>query len=151
MTSSNQQYVTLSLTVKDTDAALDFYTQAFDAKVLNQFTMPDGSLVHADLQIGNTVLFLSGEFPQWGALSPLHYGGCPNLICIKDESCDAVFDRAVAAGATVIEPMTDQFWGERVGILRDPSGYRWSVGKSIETVTPEILLERMNAMMPDEA
>lgn len=129
------QTVITSLTVNDPEAALAFYEKAFGAKIGEVARMSDNTIMHANFQIGNTAFYLSGEFSPMQAVSPLTLGGAPACLCIRSEDCDAVFERAVAAGAEVLDPIQDRFWGERMGLLRDPSGYRWSISKTVETVT----------------
>lgn len=140
------QTLTVSITVDDAKAALEYYQKAFNAEVVSKFEMPGGIIAHADLKIGNTAVYLSDEYPDWKAFSPKTIGGSPNLLCIKEEDCDALFQQAVDAGGEVLVPMQDQIWGTRSGILIDPFGYRWNVGKVVEELTSEEIMQRMSGM-----
>ncbi len=129
--------LTPALTVRDGKAAVDFYQRAFGATVRHVMDMPDGKVMHAELQIGDSVVMLSDEFPDWGAMSPLSLGGSGSSLNIYVDDVDAVFAQAVEAGASVVHPVTDQFWGDRMGNLLDPFGHKWSVATRIEEVSPE--------------
>ncbi len=129
--------LTPALTVHDGKAAVDFYQRAFGATVRHVMDMPDGKVMHAELQIGDSVIMLSDEFPDWGALSPLSLGGSGSSLNVYVDDVDAVFAQAVEAGATVKHPVADQFWGDRMGNLLDPFGHKWSVATRIEEVSPE--------------
>ncbi len=145
----HDQSVTLSITVDDGNAALEFYQKAFNAEVLLKFPMPDGSLAHADLRIGNTNLYLSEEYPEWKAFSPKSVGGSPNLLCIRDDDFEAIFKRAIELGAEVLQPMQTYPWGSRTGVIVDPFGYRWSIGQQLEELSAEEVMQRM-ANMPSK-
>ena len=147
----NQQTLTVSITVDDARAALDFYEKALNAKIVSKFEMPDGTVAHADVMIGNTAVYVSGEFPDWNAFSPKTIGGSPNLLCITEEDCDALFQQAIDAGGEILSPMQDHVWGTRSGLFVDPFGYRWTIGKVIEKLTPEQLMERMSQMPPPDS
>jgi uncharacterized glyoxalase superfamily protein PhnB len=130
--------VTPHLTVRGAAAAIEFYKKAFGAKELRRSPGPDGkSIMHAELQIGDSRLFLNDEFPGMGATSPLGLKGTPVTIHLYVEDADKLFQQAVSAGAKVAMPLADQFWGDRYGIVVDPSGHQWSIGSHIRDVTPE--------------
>ncbi len=129
--------LTPALTVRDGKAAVDFYQRAFGATVRHVMDMPDGKVMHAELQIGDSVVMLSDEFPDWGAMSPLSLGGSGSSLNIYVDDVDAVFAQAIEAGASVVHPVTNQFWGDRMGNLLDPFGHKWSVATRIEEVSPE--------------
>jgi len=145
----NNQSLTISITVDDAAAALEYYQKAFNAEVVSKFEMPGGILAHADMKIGNTLFYLSGEYPEWKAFSPNTVGGCPNLLCLNEEDCDELFKQALEVGGEVMMPMADQPWGTRSGVLVDPFGYRWNVGKTVEVLTNEQIMERLT-QMPSE-
>jgi len=105
--------------------------------------MPGGIIAQADMKIGNTAFYLSGEYPEWKAFSPKTLGGSPNLLCISEEDCDAMFQQAIDLGGEIIAPMEDNPWGTRSGVLVDPFGYRWNVGKVVEKFSTEEIMERM--------
>ncbi len=115
--------------------AIEFYKQVFEATERMRMPMPDGSIGHAELQIGDSVLMLASGGEQWP--------GTSSLTCVYVEDCDAVFERAVAAGATVVEPLSDKFYGDRVGSVLDPFGQRWSIMTHKEDVSPEEIERRM--------
>ena len=127
--------VTPSLTVRNGAAALDFYARAFDAKEHYRLPNPDGKIMHAEFQIGDSRIMLSDEFPEWGAFAPEVGKGAAFMIYVPD--ADAAFEKAVAAGATVVQGPTDQFWGDRTARVADPFGYRWSVATHVRDVSPE--------------
>ncbi|HJT78638.1 MAG TPA: VOC family protein [Gemmataceae bacterium] len=136
--------LTPHLVVRGAAAAIDFYKQAFGATEICRHVGPDGqSLMHAQLRIGDSLLFLADEFPQ--CRSPQALGGSPVTLALYVEDCDAVFKRAVAAGATVRMPLADMFWGDRYGCLIDPFGHVWSVATHKEDVPPEELARRAQA------
>jgi len=120
--------VTPYLTVRDAGRALEFYKQAFGAKEKGAMKGPDGKIMHAEIVIGDSIIMLADEFPEYGSLSPQSIGGSPAGLHIYVEDVDSSFDRAVKAGANVEMPVADMFWGDRYGKLRDPFGHKWSIG-----------------------
>jgi PhnB protein len=116
------------MTVRDAARAIEFYKQAFGATEKGVMKGPDGKVMHAELRIGDSVLMLADEFPDYGSLSPQAIGGSASGLHIYIEDVDAAFDRAVKAGAIVEMPVADMFWGDRYGKLRDPFGHKWSIG-----------------------
>ena len=108
--------------------------------------MPDGKVGHAEMQIGGARVMLSDEFPEWGNLSPLSIGGSATTVLIYFEDVDAVVDRAVSAGAKLLQPPTDQFWGDRSCKLQDISGHTWMFATRKEDVSPEEMNKRAAAM-----
>lgn len=120
--------MTPALVVKDAARAIEFYKKAFGAEERMRMNGPDGrSVMHAELQIGDSLFFVGDEAPSMGARSPQSYGGSPCSIHLYVTDADAVFKRAVAAGATVKMPVSDAFWGDRYGKLTDPFGHDWGV------------------------
>jgi uncharacterized glyoxalase superfamily protein PhnB len=99
--------------------------------------------MHAAIQIGDSIVFLNDEFPDMGAFSPLEAKGSPVTIHLYVEDADKQFEQALAAGAQVVMPLADQFWGDRYGIVVDPSGHLWSIGSHVEDLTPAQMQERM--------
>lgn len=136
------------LSVKNADKAIEFYKKAFGAKELGRIRMPDGTVGHAEIEIGNSRIMLADENEQWGNRSPSSLGGSPVSLCLYVENVDAVFDRALKAGARVKGEMTvkDQFHGDRSGSLVDPFGHEWSVMTHIEDLTFEELQARSDAL-----
>lgn len=111
------------LTVHDAKAAIEFYRDAFGAEELMRME-DDGKIVHAEIRIGDSPLMLADEFPDWGNTGPKTLGGTASGIMFYVDNVDAVFDRAVAAGATARMPVEDQFYGDRSGQIEDPFGHR---------------------------
>jgi len=138
--------LTPHLVVRNAEQALEFYKNAFGAEVLHVAHMPDGKVMHASLRIGDSMLMLNDEFPDYGTLSPLSTGGSAVTIHIYTENVDAAFNRAVSAGAQVKMPLADQFWGDRYGVV-DPFGHKWSLGAHIKDMSPEEMQrEQVRAM-----
>ena len=129
--------LTPHLTVRDADKALEFYKNGLGAEVLHVARMPNGKVMHAGLRIGDSMLMLNEESPEYGALSPLSTGGTGVTIHIYTEDVDAAFNRAVSAGAQVKMPLMDQFWGDRYGMVADPFGHTWSIATHTKDMSPE--------------
>lgn len=139
--------VTPYLTVRGAAAAIDWYKTAFGAVELLRMPMPDGSIAHAEIKIGDSPIMFGEENPAWGNKSPLTLGGSPTGLCIYVPDCDAVFAAAVAAGATVLKPLANQFYGDRSGTVTDPFGHNWTVATHVEDVEPAEMQKRMDAMV----
>lgn len=140
--------VTPMFTVADAAAAIEFYKNAFGATELMRMPGPDGKKVmHAELKIDDSILMIGDSFPEMGDKSIADYKGTPLAIHYYVADVDAAFAKAVAAGATAAMPVTDAFWGDRYGMLVDPSGMMWGVATHKEDVTPEQMNERMKAEM----
>ena len=129
--------LTPHLTVRDADKALEFYKNALGAEILGVARMPDGRVIHAALRIGDSMLMLNEEMPEFGGLSPLSVGGTGVTIHIYTENVDEAFNRAVSAGAQVKMPLMDQFWGDRYGMVADPFGHKWSLATHVKDMSPE--------------
>ena len=129
--------LTPHLTVRNANEALEFYKKALGAEVLHVAPMPDGKVMHAALRIGDSMLMLNDEMPEYGVLSPLARNGSAVTIHIYTENPDAAFNRAVSAGAQVKMPMMDQFWGDRYGVVIDPYGHMWSIAAHVKDMSPE--------------
>ena len=134
--------VTFSLTVKDTARALAFYAEAFGAEELFRMPTPDGGVAHAEFMIGNTRIYISDEYDDYHAFAMPEGTTASCLFSISTEDCDAAYQRAVDAGAQTLTEPTNQFWGTRSAVLRDPFGYRWSLTQKIEELTPEEIERR---------
>jgi PhnB protein len=126
--------VSLYMCISGASAAIDFYREAFGAKELSRLVEPGGKIGHAELQIGNTVLMISDEYPDYGALSPATIGGSSVRIHLDVTDVDSFAERAIKAGATLVRPIADQFYGDRSGQLADPFGYTWIVSTHIKDV-----------------
>ena len=144
--------ITPHLTVRDGAKLIEFYKQAFGAKEIRRSVTPDGkSLLHAELQIGDSRLFLNDEFPEMGAHSPLGTNGTPVQIHLYVEDVDSLYQRAVSAGAKVVMPLADQFWGDRYGVVEDPSGHRWALASHVQDMTPEQMKQAAATLFGDKA
>ncbi len=138
--------ITPYLTVHDAAKAIDFYKKAFGAEERSRMNMPDGkSVAHAELKIGDSIFMLSDEMPGQSCEPSAAGESCVGFyLYVKD--VDEVFERAVAAGAKVKEPLKDEFWGDRVGQIIDPVGHIWSLATHIEDVSPDELDKRGREM-----
>jgi uncharacterized glyoxalase superfamily protein PhnB len=136
--------LTPHITVRNAPKMIEFYKKAFGATEQRRAAGPDGkTIMHAELRIGNSVLFLNDEFPEMGAFSPLESKGTPVTLHLFVDDADKQFQQALSAGCEVVMPLADQFWGDRYGIVKDPSGHHWSISHHVEDLTPEQIEERM--------
>lgn len=134
------------LCVKGAAEAIDFYKRAFGATETMRMPAPDGKIGHAEIRIGEANIMLSDEYPEMNVLSPTTIGGSPVTIMIYVEDVDALAKQAVAAGAKIIRPVEDQFYGDRGGKLQDPFGHTWWLATHKEDVPPEEMQKRAAAM-----
>jgi len=137
------------MTVRDAARAIEFYKKAFGAVEKGVMKGPGGKVMHAELIIGDSIVMLADEFPEFGSMSPLSTGGSGMGLHIYVEDVDSAFDRAVGAGATIDMPVADMFWGDRYGKLSDPFGHKWSIATHKRDLSMEEMEEGMKAMMPD--
>ncbi|MBM4254959.1 MAG: VOC family protein [Deltaproteobacteria bacterium] len=135
------------LIVQNATAAIDFYKRALGATELMRLNGPDGKVAHAEIKIGNSPIMLADEMPQMGFRSPQAFGGSPVSLMIYREDVDAQFRRATDAGAKVLMPVKDQFYGDRSGTLEDPFGHVWILATHIEDVPLEEINRRAEAAM----
>jgi len=126
--------------------AIEFYKRAFGATSAATMLTPDGKLLHGQVRIGDSVVMLMEENPQWGALSPKSLPATPVTIHMYVNDVDAVFARAVKEGATARMEPAEMFWGDRYGVLLDPYGHCWSIATHTRDLTPEQMAEGMKAM-----
>ena len=136
---------TLHLTAKGAAEASAWYAAAFGAEELTRLEVPDGRLIHVQVRIGTLMLMLADEFPEMQSWGPEHFGGTYGAVYLHVDDVDAAWDRAVAAGATVIRPLSDAFWGEREGQLLDPFGHRWGLTQQLRQIPVEELQELTTA------
>ena len=141
------QTLTCYLVVKDGRRALDFYTRAFGARELFRLTEPGGKIGHAEMTLGASVFMLAEEYPDFGALSPVSVGGSPVKFNIAVPDADVAVKRAVEAGATVLRPVTNEFYGYRSGAVMDPFGYTWFLAQHVEDVSPEEMQRRFEEVL----
>jgi uncharacterized glyoxalase superfamily protein PhnB len=142
--------VTPHLVVRGGFEMIEFYKKALGATEIRRSVSPDGkSLLHADLKIGDSRVFINDEFPQMGVFSPLGTNGTPVTLHIYVEDVDSLYKRAVDAGAKVVMPLADQFWGDRYGVVSDPSGHRWALASHIKDPSPEEMKKAHEAFAKD--
>ena len=129
--------LTSHLVTRDPARAAAWYVSVLGAAETSRVTLPGGQILTIELQFGDSVLAISGEFPDRGIVSPLTLGGTYGALHLAAGDADAVWRRALAAGATVFEPLHDAFWGERTGQFIDPFGHRWAVDQHLRDVPPD--------------
>ena len=139
--------VTPYLAVENAADAIEFYKRAFGAEETVRMNAPDGSIGHAELEIGDSRVMLSDPFPQSNVRPPTERGGATASVFLYVEDVDAAFKRAVDAGATVEMELEDMFWGDRFGTVTDPFGQVWSMASHVEDLTPEEIEERGRVAM----
>lgn len=139
--------VTPHLVCRDAARAIDFYQKAFGAEKIRVHKMPDGKIMHAELRIGDSIVMLGEEAPDWKVLSPQSLNGTPVILHLFAPDVDAVYNRAVAAGCTATMPVADQFWGDRYGQLMDPFGHKWSIATHKEDLSEDEMEKRGRAAM----
>ena len=133
--------------IKNAAEAIDFYCTAFGAVEELRLSSPDGKIGHAKIRIGTSILMMSDEYPDFGALSPVSIGGSPVKFTIDTEDADQLFDHAVSCGCTVLRPVEDQFYGYRTGMVADPYGYSWFIQHKVEDLSPEEMQARWQEIM----
>jgi PhnB protein len=139
--------VTPYLIVSGAADAIDFYKRAFGASELLRMPRPDGKIGHAELRIGDSTIMLADEAPQMGYRSPKSLGGAGVSLLVYVEQVDDVVQRALASGAEELQPVKDQFYGDRSGTLKDPFGHTWTVATHIEDIPPEEMRRRAEDFM----
>lgn len=135
------------LRVRGAPRAIDFYTRAFGAQESFRLTEPSGRVGHAELLFGGATVMLSDEYPEMGILAPAPGASATMSLHLHVDDCDAWIARAVDAGATLVRPAQDHFYGERSGAVRDPFGHEWMLGHEIEKVTPEEMQARFTKLL----
>ena len=139
--------VTPYLALDDAAAAIEYYTKVFGAKERARMDGPEGTIGHAELEIGDSLVMLSDALPQFSARSPKELGGTSATVMLYVEDVDAVVQRAADAGGKIEMEVADQFWGDRFGTVRDPFGHVWTIATHVEDVPPEEMEERSKAAM----
>jgi PhnB protein len=127
------------LSLKDSAAAIAFYTKAFGATESFRLTAPSGKIGHAEIRIGTALLMLSDEAPDFGHMSAQTLGGSPILLHLYVADVDGFVAAALAAGATLLRPVTDEFYGDRTAQIADPFGYKWMIATRKKEVSPETM------------
>jgi PhnB protein len=134
--------VTPYLIVDGAAKAIEFYKTAFGAVELMRMPGPGGKIGHAEIKIGNSPIMMADEHPEIGARGPQSFGGSPMMLMVYLDDVDAVVQRAVAAGATLVRPLENKFYGDRSGTLKDPFGHQWEIATHVEDVPPEEMERR---------
>ncbi len=130
------------LCVDSCTEAIEFYVTVFGARERVRMPAPDGKIGHAELELGDSLIMLSDEYPEMDVRSPKSIGGTPVFLSVYVEDVDAVFEKALQAGATALRQVEDQFYGDRSGQFQDPFGHRWNVATHVEDVPPEEMARR---------
>ncbi|MGZ3409062.1 MAG: VOC family protein [Xanthobacteraceae bacterium] len=141
--------VTPMLVCAGAAAAIDFYKKAFNAVEQSRLLGNDGKVMHASIKIGDSVIMLTDEAPDWGSFGPKALKGSSVVIHLYVDDVDTFASRAVNAGATVTLPVQDMFWGDRYGQFQDPFGHRWSIATHVRDVSPEEMQKAMLNMQCD--
>jgi PhnB protein len=139
--------VTPYLIIKGAAAAIDFYKRAFGATELMRMPSPDGRIGHAEIKIGDSAIMLADEHPQMGYRSPQTLGGSAVSMMVYVDRVDDVFKKAVEMGAKELQPVQDQFYGDRSGTLQDPFGHTWTIATHMEDIPPEEMRKRAEKFM----
>ncbi|HTY28537.1 MAG TPA: VOC family protein [Mycobacterium sp.] len=137
------------LVVDDANAAIDFYVKAFGAVEVGRIPRSDGKLIHGAVQIDGSTVMLADDFPEMNdgkSMTPKALGGTPVTVHLTVTDVESRFRQAVDAGATVVMPLEDQFWGDRYGVVRDPFGHQWSLGQPVREVSFEEIQQAVSRM-----
>jgi PhnB protein len=137
------------LVVDDANAAIDFYIKAFGAVEVGRIPGPDGKLIHGAVQINGFTVMLNDDFPEMTdgkSMTPKALGGTPVTIHLTVTEVETRFQQAVDAGAAVVMPLEDQFWGDRYGMVRDPFGHQWSLGQPVRELSYQEIQQAMTQM-----
>ena len=143
--------VTPYIALKNAGDAIEFYKKAFGAKELFRMASPDGSIGHAEIKIGDSIIMLAEEDPGMKFFSPETIGGSPGLLMIYTDNVDETFKRAIENGATETRPVKDQFYGDRSGSLKDPFGHKWTIATHVEDVPEDEMKRRLEKVMSGTA
>ena len=144
------QSLSAYITIKGCSEAIEFYKKAFDATERGRITFPNGNIVHAEVTIEGSLLMMTDENVEWGNKSPLTIGGNPITLGLYVQDVDAVFQKAIDAGATVVMPVEDMFYGDRSGCVLDPFGYKWSISTHKEDMSFEEMQKRSDKMFSEK-
>jgi PhnB protein len=140
--------ITPYLVIKGAAEAIEYYKKVFGATEVMRMPDPSGRIGHAELKIGNSHIMLADEFPEMNYRAPVSDGSSPVSILLYVEDVDSIVERAVAAGAKILKPVQDQFYGDRSGFIQDPFGHLWGVATHKEDVSPQEMEERMKKAKP---
>jgi len=126
--------ITVHLVCRDGARLADWYVDALGAEECGRVALPDGRFMQIELRFGDSTVMIADEFPELGVLSPLSVGGVSSTLSLDTDDVDALWERAVAAGAEVVQPLQDMFWGDRHGQILDPSGHKWALSQHVRDV-----------------
>lgn len=129
--------ITPHIVVRDAGRAAEWYKQALGAEERGRIPVPGGKFMQIELWFGDSAVMLADEFPEAGILSPLAIGGTPVVLHFSTENVEALWKRAIDAGATILQPLQEQFWGDLHGQILDPFGYRWGLAQHVRDVSSE--------------
>ncbi|HUM00172.1 MAG TPA: VOC family protein [Mycobacterium sp.] len=149
MANAVQPALSPHLVVDDANAAIDFYVKAFGAVEVGRIPRSDGKLIHGAVQIDGSTVMLADDFPEMSdgkSMTPKALGGTPVTVHLTVTDVESRFQQAVDAGATVVMPLEDQFWGDRYGVVRDPFGHQWSLGQPVREVSFEEIQQAVSRM-----
>jgi uncharacterized glyoxalase superfamily protein PhnB len=143
--------VTPSIVVAGAAKAIEWYRQALGAEEVSRFEGPGGRIMHAEIKIGDSYIMMGDEMPEYGARGPGLLGGTPVSFFLYGPDVDKAWQRAVDAGAQVVMPLADQFWGDRSGCVADPFGHQWWISQRVKNMTTEELRKAGDAMFSEPA
>lgn len=146
---SGMHSVTPHIVCADGAKAIDFYKKAFNAQEMMRLLGSDGKLMHGAIRIGDSVVMLADEYPDWGSFGPKHLKGTSVTIHLYVEDADSQFNQAIAAGCTARMPLADMFWGDRYGVVEDPYGHQWAIATHVRDVSQEEIQAAANKGCPD--
>jgi PhnB protein len=129
--------LTPHIVLREAGRAAEWYKQALGAEERGRIPVPGGKFMQIELWFGDSAVMIADEFPEAGVLSPQAIGGNPVVLHFSTEDVETLWERAIEAGAEVVQPLQDQFWGDRYGQIRDPFGYRWGLAQHVRDVPPE--------------
>ena len=129
--------ITPHIVIREAGRAAEWYKQALGAEERGRIPVPGGKFMQIELWFGDSVVMVADEFPEAGVLSPQAIGGNPVVLHFSTENVEALWQKAIEAGAEIVQPLQDQFWGDRYGQIRDPFGYRWGLAQHIRDVSSE--------------
>jgi PhnB protein len=150
MKSDGEHTITPHIVVRDAARAADWYVQALGAEERGRIPVPDGRFMQIELRWGNSTVMIADEFPEMGVVSPLTLGGQYGALAIRTDDVDALWQRAVEAGAEVLLPLQDAFWGDRHGEIIDPFGHKWALAQHVRDVPTEDIRAAAAAMFEGE-
>lgn len=137
--------VTPHIVVDGAAEAIEFYKKAFGAEEMCRLPAPNGKIMHAAIRIGDSMIMMADQCPEWGCMGPKALNGSSVTLHLQVADADALFARAVEAGCTVTMPLDDAFWGDRYGRVADPFGHDWSIATHVRDLTPEEIMAGMQA------